>query len=344
VPGLNTTLPRAQQRKVPRRAAAGGLGLLGLGVGLGLVPGLRQAGDGRMAEAAGPGFALTVNPPAEIAAPSTPSHPAYTVYTPQSLVGAPPSPVTVLVLHGMGGNGPGMAAAVLPAARAQGWTVVAPTIPYGEWRDPAQLTREELGQQPLLASLLDAVPAETGVELGQRVLIFGFSRGAQTAMRFAMLYPDRVLAVAACSAGTYTLPAATVKTASGGTMPAPLPFGVADMEQQVGHRLDAARFAAVRFLIGVGANDNREGDVPRQWDPFVGKTRVERAERFAASLNELGIPTKMVVVPGMGHELTPPMVEQVTSFFAGVAAEQQAQQAAATTTEAAALPLAATRS
>ncbi|HVG97183.1 MAG TPA: alpha/beta fold hydrolase [Chloroflexota bacterium] len=340
MPGFTNTSARAQQWKAPRRAAAGALGLLGLG----LVPGLRQAYSGRRAEAAEASYALTVNPPAEIAAPTTPAHPAYTVYTPQTLVGAPPAPVTVLVLHGIGGNGPGMAASLLPVARAQGWTVVAPTIPYGDWRDPAQLTREELALQPQMAGLLDAVPAETGVALGQRVLIFGFSRGAQTALRFAMLYPDRVRAVAACSAGTYTLPTATIKTASGGTMAAPLPFGVADMEQQVGHKLDAARFAAVRVLIGVGANDNREGDVPRQWDPFVGKTRVERAERFAASLTEMGMPAKMVVVPATGHELTPPMVEQVTSFLTGAAAEQQAQQAAATTTEAATLPLAGVRS
>ena len=70
--------------------------------------------------------------------------------------------------------------------------------------------------------------------------------------------------------------------------------------------------------------------------------RVE--EGFAASLTEMGMPAKMVVVPATGHELTPPMVEQVTSFLTGAAAEQQAQQAAATTTEAATLPLAGVRS
>jgi pimeloyl-ACP methyl ester carboxylesterase len=340
VPGFTQISPRRQLWRTPRRAVAGTLGLLGLG----LVPGVHHALSGRKAEAAGPTYALTVSPPAEISAPSTPAHPAYTVYTPQSLVGAAPAPVTVLVLHGIGGNGPGMAATLLPFARAQGWTVVAPSIPYGDWRDPAQLTREELGLQPQMAGLLDAVPVETGVDLGQRILVFGFSRGAQTALRFAMLYPDRVRAVAAFSAGTYTLPMATIKTAAGGTMTAPMPFGVADLEQQVGHKIDAARLAAIRFLIGVGARDNREGDVPRQWDPFVGKTRVERAERFAASLNEMGMPAKMVVVPDAGHELTAPMVEQVTSFLAGAAAEQQAQLAAATTTEPAPLPLAGSRS
>ena len=59
-----------------------------------------------------------------------------------------------------------------------------------------------------------------------------------------MLYPDRVRAVAACSAGTYTLPTATIKTASGGTMAAPLPFGRSrTWSSRFGHKLDTgARF------------------------------------------------------------------------------------------------------
>ena len=80
--------------------------------------------------------------------------------------------MTVLVLHGIGGT-VRHGRSLLPVARAQGWTVVAPTIPYGDWRNQAQLTREELALRPQMAGLLDAVPAETGVALGQRVLIFG---------------------------------------------------------------------------------------------------------------------------------------------------------------------------
>jgi predicted esterase len=290
---------------------------------------------GQRAEAASPaaGYSLSVVPPAEVAVPATASHPAYTLYTPGGLGGAPPSPITLVVLHGMGGNGPGMAAPLLPLARSQGWNLIAPTIPYGEWRDPNQLTGEELGLQPQLANLLEGVGAETGVPVGPRVLFFGFSRGAQAALRFAMLYPDRVEAVAAFSAGTYTLPTTSVKTAAGGTLAAPLPFGVADLEQRAGWQVDPSRMSAVRFLIGVGSRDNREGDVPRQWDPFVGKNRVERAERYAASLSALGLPAQVVVVPDAGHELSAAMMTHVSAFLTAAAADLQAQIAAATTTE-----------
>jgi len=282
------------------------------------------------ADAAAHGSALTLasQAPGEISVPAVTGHPAYTVYTPGSLPGVAPSPVTLLVLHGMGGTGPEMAATVLPEARAQGWTVLAPTIPYGDWRDPSQLAGEVLGLQPQLATLLESVRAETGVAVGPRVLLFGFSRGAQAALRFAMLYPDNVQAVVACSAGTYTVPTATMKTSAGASISVPLPYGVADLEQRSGRGVDAARMSTVRFLIGVGANDNLEGDVPRQWDPFLGKDRVERAERFAASLAAMGMPAQVVVVPDTGHELSAGMMTQVSSFLTEAASELRAQIAA----------------
>ncbi|MCL5958492.1 MAG: alpha/beta hydrolase [Chloroflexi bacterium] len=40
----------------------------------------------------------------------------------------------------------------------------------------------------------------------EKVSLYGFSRGSQTAHRFALCYPDHVLVAALMSAGTYTLP------------------------------------------------------------------------------------------------------------------------------------------
>src|SRR5512132_3917419 len=101
-------------------------------------------------------------------------------------------------------------------------------------------------------------------------MVFGFARGAQAALRFTMLYPDRVAAVAALSAGTYTLPLRSVVTAGGAT-PAMMPFGVANLEELSGRGIDPLRMTGVRYLIEVGAADNAEGDVPRQWDAYMGK-------------------------------------------------------------------------
>jgi pimeloyl-ACP methyl ester carboxylesterase len=185
---------------------------------------------------------------------------------------------------------------------------------------------------------LTYVSDESGVRLSGRALLFGFSRGAQAALRFAMLYPERVEAVAALSAGTYTLPVNSVLTAAGVTR-APLPFGVADIEQLAGRRIDAVRLTGVRFWIGVGDRDNNHHDVPRQWDPFVGSTRVERAARFASVLSEIGCDAQVSVVPNAGHEISAAMVEQITHFL-GAAADTAMRQMEASATVAALPPMA----
>jgi len=250
-------------------------------------------------------------PAREMAFPALPDRPAYTVYVPD---GPDVSRPAVMVLHGMGGSGPGIATQLLTQARDRNWILIAPTVPYGDWRDPNQLTVEELRLLPQLSTLIDYVREEAGLKVAGKVMLFGFSRGAQTALRFSMLYPERVEAVAALSAGTYTVPVRWMLTASGPKQ-APMPFGVFDIEQRAGRGIDALRMTGIRYWIGVGAGDNREGDVPRQWDQFLGKTRVERATRFGAVLRELGCETYVSVVPNAGHEIVPAMMDQITGFL-----------------------------
>jgi predicted esterase len=221
----------------------------------------------------------------------------------------------VLVLHGVGLDGPTLAAVTRARAQSRGWAILAPTVAYGDWRDPDTAREEELRLPARLDALTGAAAAETGVPLAGEVLVFGFSRGAQAATRLVMFYPDRVAAVAAFSAGTYTLPVGSVPTAGGPALEAPLPFGVADLPQRTGRRLALDRLGRVPLLVGAGAADDRADDVPRQWDPYVGRTRVERAQRFAATLAQLGVPTRTVILPGTGHELTEAMLDAAFGFF-----------------------------
>lgn len=277
-----------------------------------------------ISESEAPAEPPVILPAREIQLPATANRPAAALYVPEG----PAVPRTALmVLHGMGGSGPGIAGRVLQQARERDWIVVAPTVPYGDWRDPNQLVNEELRLLPQLNTLLGAVEEEAGVSIRPRVMLFGFSRGAQAALRFTTLYPDRVESVVALSAGTYTLPLATIQT-SAGTVRAPLPFGVADLDQHLGRVLDTAHLARVRFFIGVGGGDNRDGDVPRQWDPFVGKNRVERAERFSAVLQSLGCETRLAVIPGAGHEIVGPMVEQSVEFLTAAFAAARMEELA----------------
>ena len=48
--------------------------------------------------------------------------------------------------------------------------MVAPTIAYGDWRDPIQVADEDLRLAPQLTSMLDAVSTETGEQLAPQVV------------------------------------------------------------------------------------------------------------------------------------------------------------------------------
>jgi poly(3-hydroxybutyrate) depolymerase len=263
------------------------------------------------AEASG----LPLRYPGLVSIPETPQHPAYTLYVPDVAVPRGAALDAVLVLHGVDADGPSIAAAALPWAQARGLAVIAPTIAYGNWRDPMVIRDEELRIPNRLASLLAAVRDETHVPVAGRPLVFGFSRGGQTASRFTMFYPALVRAVASCSAGTYTMPLAAVTMAEGRQAPAPLPFGIADVPERAGRPIDLAAVAAVPWLVGVGANDNRDGDVPRQWDQFEGANRVQRAQRFAAALTQIGASVQVAILPNTGHEITSAMLDRVFAFF-----------------------------
>jgi len=190
---------------------------------------------------------------------------------PDVFVSVPPGagaaqPLQVLVaLHGMGGDGATFSRELLASAAVNNWVVVAPTFAYRDYLDPALVRADDAAFLPRLAAILDGLPARTGLTLRPRVLLYGFSRGAQTAQRFATVYPERVLGVAALSAGAYTLPLAF---APDDIRPLAFPFGIADEEPLFGHPFDPAAFRRVSFLIAVGGRDTNAADVPHAWDPY----------------------------------------------------------------------------
>jgi pimeloyl-ACP methyl ester carboxylesterase len=222
----------------------------------------------------------------------------------------------LLALHGVGGNGADIAKAFLPLALEQGWILAAPTFAYGDWQNPATVRGEDVRLDRQLSALLDDVPWRSGHAIRGRVFVAGFSRGAQLADRFALFHPERVAAVASLSAGTYTLPEDTADVNGDGEPDdLPLPFGTSDMSQWVGHALDTAGLRRVQFLVCVGGDDTNAGDLPRQWDPLLGRTRVARAQAFARTLNLLHIPAQLSVVPGTRHQLTAAMAAHAGAFL-----------------------------
>jgi predicted esterase len=227
-----------------------------------------------------------------------------------------PAPVLV-ALHGMGGTGRGMCDSVRAWSDREGWVLVGPTFAYGDWTNPAAVAAEGPRFLPRLAQILDELPTQTGVAVQPRAALYGFSRGAQLAARFAMLYPDRVRGAVIMSGGTYTLPLRET-TASGTAQPLPYPFGVADVQQRFGRDADLDALRGVSFWIGVGADDNDPSAVPAQWSQYIGNTRVERARRFAETLRALQVPVEHTEFPGLGHDVNEVEHDQALAWVRGL--------------------------
>lgn len=236
-----------------------------------------------------------------------------------------PAPV-VVALHGFADRGEDFAAPLVERARAEGWVLVAPTFRYGDWRSPAQLAHEGPTLVRYLHELIGRLPAEVGSPVQPKVLLYGFSRGAQLAHRFAYVHPEQVLGVAALAAGSYTLPLERVAGAEGSVELA-YPFGVSDLEAHYGRRLDRERLRQVSFLIGVGALDTDPSILPRQWDALLGPDRVARARVFARILREQGVPVELRVFPGVGHETSGPPRAAALDFLSGLAQRAGAEPA-----------------
>jgi pimeloyl-ACP methyl ester carboxylesterase len=240
--------------------------------------------------------------------------PIRSVYVRAAKGANPSTPQQVLVaLHGMGGNGEAFGRDLLEQADHYGWLLVAPTIDFGDWRDPDKVVSEDPRLIGALVDYIEQLPQITGFPIRRQVLLLGHSRGAQLAHRFAEFRPDKVLAVAALSAGTYTLPLAAEAQGKGLSFP----FGIKDLEKYGGRAFDPIRFEGVQFWLGVGGDDTNPNDIPRQWDAYEGNTRVLRAQAFEKAARQLGATTILRVFGGTKHELTPEMRSAACTFLGG---------------------------
>jgi predicted esterase len=255
--------------------------------------------------------------PMQIAAPAR-VHAGANLQIDNFLVHIPPGavePLTpIVVLHGMGGAGSEFSELVQARCDAEHWMIIAPTFGYGDWRDPATLTRESTTHFARINAFLDRLPEIAGMSVRPQVFLYGFSRGAQAANRYALAYPERVAGVAMMSAGTYTLPLSEVNV-SGEVRVLQFPFGVANSQELFGQPFDAARFARIPFWLGVGSRDNDPVDVPRLWDPYVGTNRLERAGRYAQWLSDAGMEVELRVFQGVGHGIPPETAAAAMDFI-----------------------------
>ena len=275
-----------------------------------LTPAELQAGDGVDPAVAPPTVALPIT-----VGEASPGHPVLTaagLYVPANLDGA--HPVDILVaLHGYASSGPAIAQRLQSCADQYGWIIVAPTMVYRDYFDPEQLRADAQQNLPFVHDLIQQVrDATSGLELAPKLLVYGFSRGAQMADRISMVYPDEIGAVAALSAGSYTLP----DSQDAAHRPMPFPFGVSDLQAISDGPFDQQAFSQIPFWVGVGAQDINPADTSRAWDTYEGQTRIDRARAFAGSLEQRGGSAELHIFGGAGHEETATMRLSACAFLA----------------------------
>lgn len=247
---------------------------------------------------------------AQAEAPASFDARAVYVHTPANVADRARPLQVVVALHGMGGEGRGFCQVFLSAAERNGWVLVAPTFKYRNWKDPATVAEDDVALTRELARFVADLPARLGAPVEGKVILLGFSRGAQLAHRFALAYPERTRAVAAMSAGTYTVPFKRMLGAD-----QRFPFGIADLASRLGRNIDEEKISAVNFWVAVGGDDSYADDIPRQWDPLLGKTRVQRAQAFANAMANLGAPTQLTVYTNVGHAMSAEMIKGAMSFI-----------------------------
>ena len=79
------------------------------------------------------------------------------------------------------------------------------------------------------------------------------------------------------------------------------------------------------FRIEVGGQDGNPDDTARAWDPYLGRTRVDRARAYTQALQGIGVEATLGVYPDAGHGVTPQMSEEALAFLQGVPARHAAR-------------------
>lgn len=252
---------------------------------------------------------------APLGSPRIVNDPDAFIYIPASADTTQPAQILV-TMHGMGDNGQNFCQSMIPIAERNGWIIVSPTFKYHDYKNADSTLQDDLTFLPKLTTILDNVPARVGLATRNKVLLFGFSRGGQAVHRFATLYPERVAAAAVISAGSYTLPLNSMLV-NGRSQTLPMPYGVANMAALTGHAFDFATFKQIPFRVSVGEADANPDDTPRAWDAYVGTTRVDRATNYTRILQNVGVSATLAVYPGVGHQVTPVMVDENAAFLKG---------------------------
>lgn len=220
----------------------------------------------------------------------------YFAYVPRGATGASPLLVTI---HGIERQALQHAVRFSGLAETLGFVVLAPLFSKARLPRYQRVERGPLGDDPIeaLELTIDHFQRTSGLQ-SSPIRLFGYSGGAQFAMRYAMLGDLPVGRLAIAAPGWFSMPDETQA----------FPYGAAASN---GRRPDLARLLATPILLTVGEEDTRRDaslNRERAVDEMQGRTRLERAQRWhqamTAAAGKRGVPaqTEIRVLPGAGHD------------------------------------------
>jgi predicted esterase len=162
--------------------------------------------------------------------------------------------------------------------------------------------------------------AQRGTALPARALFLGFSASGSFVNRYALLHPDRVLAVASGSPGGW--PAAPVGEDGGETLP--YPVGVGDLKALTGRALDLSGLRKVSHFFYIGGDDFNDA-VPFR-DSFskadeelifrrFGKTPTGRWAVAERLYRQQQLDARFKFYQGVAHQVSPEMQADIEAFF-----------------------------
>jgi pimeloyl-ACP methyl ester carboxylesterase len=206
----------------------------------------------------------------------------------------------IVSVHGIARNAAAHAYRLAEEAERYGVTVMAPLFDKESYGQYQQLLDKKSGARSDIA-LLDAMEAAARLSGASvdRVVLFGYSGGAQFAHRFVMAHPHRVASVLVVAAGWYTFPDDERAYPHGLKLQSA--FGCLNLDP-----VDAARVPH-HVLIGeldiVRDSSLRQS---RRLDAQQGSTRLSRAYRWREAMREFaaragGRAPTMTLLPGVGH-------------------------------------------
>ena len=229
----------------------------------------------------------------------------YFLYVPQTATADSPLMVTI---HGIERMALQHAVRFAPLAERHGAIVLAPLFCKARAPRYQRLERGPNGDCPMTALELtvDHVQRATGLAPAP-LRLFGYSGGAQFAMRYAMVGALPVARLALAAPGWFTMP----------DTQQPFPYGLGNAPVLEGRATDLTRLLSIPVMLAVGDEDTRR-DKSLNRSALVeasqGKTRLERAHRWYAAITAVaraqGLPQMMQLklLPGAGHDFNDNML------------------------------------